>query len=314
MDASQLPDEAAHKILDMISPGSALTAISVPPGSFSNFTHIVEARATDGSPLKVVVRRYKVFGDYDRGEKARREFKSFELLYKHGVPVPEPLLLDETGELLGIPGIVSRFVPGSLVLDPPSDPLGWARKLAVTLAKIHSIPCGEEEQNFLLKGNAEASWVVRFDAAPRYMQEFPGGADLWQAIRDLYPHIRPVRPSLVHIDYWSGNILWYAGEISAVIDWEEAAYGDPGIDVAYARMNMVLMGLPAAAEEFLRIYEAEMGHKVENLGFWELAASVRPMINPEDWKVHQSPGMDMFQGFIADARKRASGLMTSRRS
>jgi hypothetical protein len=79
-------------------------------------------------------------------------------------------------------------------------------------------------------------------------------------------------------------------------------------------MNMVLMGLPAAAEEFLRIYEAEMGHKVENLGFWELAASVRPMINPEDWKVHQSPGMDMFQGFIADARKRASGLMTSRRS
>jgi aminoglycoside phosphotransferase (APT) family kinase protein len=314
MDASQLPDETARKVLDMISPGSALTSISVPPGSFSNFTHIVEARAADGSPLKVVVRCYKVFGDYDRGEKARREFKSFELLHKHGIPVPEPLLLDETGEVLGIPGIVSRFVPGSLVLDPPADPLGWARKLAVTLAKIHSIPCGEEEQKFLLKGNAEASWVVKFEAAPQYMRDYPGGAELWQAIRDLCLHIRPVTPSLVHIDYWSGNILWYEDEISAVIDWEEAAYGDRGIDVAYARMNMMLMGLPQAAEEFLHVYEAGTGHKVENLGFWELAAAVRPMIDPQDWKVHQSPGMDRFQGFIAEARKRASGLMTIGRS
>jgi aminoglycoside phosphotransferase (APT) family kinase protein len=77
-----------------------------------------------------------------------------------------------------------------------------------------------------------------------------------------------------------------------VIDWEEAAYGDPAVDLAYARMNMILMGLPEAAEEFLRIYELETGRPVKNLGFWELAASVRPMIDPVDWKVAGADGIN----------------------
>jgi len=43
-------------------------------GSFSNHTHLVEASLPDGEPIKLVVRRYQEYGDYDRGEKARREW------------------------------------------------------------------------------------------------------------------------------------------------------------------------------------------------------------------------------------------------
>jgi aminoglycoside phosphotransferase (APT) family kinase protein len=251
------------------------------------------------------VRRYKVFGDYDRGEKARREFKTFELLNRHQVPAPEALYLDETGEVLEIPGIVTRLVEGRLMMEAPSDPMDWARKLAWTLARIHSIPCGEDEQEFLLKGNAEAAWFLKYDAPPRYMQDYPGGADLWHTLRGLSPNIQAEQPVLLHIDYWSGNILWHGNEISAVIDWEEAAYGDPAVDVAYARMNMALVGLPDAAEEFTRVYGSETGRALQNLGFWELAAAVRPMTDPADWKIDQPPGMDIFQKFIADAKKKA---------
>jgi aminoglycoside phosphotransferase (APT) family kinase protein len=90
------------------------------------------------------------------------------------------------------------------------------------------------------------------------------------------------------------------------LDWEEAAYGDPVIDVAYARMNMILMGLNQAAGDFLQIYESEMGYKVENLGFWELAAAVRPMIDPEDWKVADNNELEknIFQQFMAEAKKK----------
>ncbi len=84
-----------------------------------------------------------------------------------------------------------------------------------------------------------------------YMQDFPGGAEVWATLKDLFPSMKPVPPALVHIDYWSGNILWKEGEISAVLDWEEAACGDPIIDVAYARMNMFLMGLPEAGRGIL---------------------------------------------------------------
>jgi aminoglycoside phosphotransferase (APT) family kinase protein len=129
---------------------------------------------------------------------------------------------------------------------------------------------------------------------------------LWHLLRELYQGIKRVAPVLLHLDYWSGNILWHENEISAVIDWEEAAFGDPAVDLGYARMNMCLMGLPDAADEFLRVYESETGHKVENLGIWELAASVRPMIDPEDWMVAGMNGLhrDIFLQFIANAKKR----------
>ena len=301
---NELQAEKILALLKRVATGSSLLNVELLPGSFSNHTHLVETRLPNGKPYKIVVRRYKIFGDYDRGEKARREFKTFELLNQHQVPAPQALLLDETGEILGAPGIVTRFVEGSLLLEAPSDAMDWARKLAKMLAKIHSIPCGKNQQNFLLKGNAEASWFLKYDSAPKYMQDYPGGADLWQMLRELYPNIREVHPSLLHIDYWSGNILWHKNEISAVLDWEEAAYGDPAIDVGYARMNMFLMTLPEAADEFLSVYESHMGHKVENLGFWELAAAVRPMTDPVDWKVTNTPGLNILLKFIEAAKKR----------
>ena len=302
-----LSPERVQAILERIEPGSSLLNTDLLPGSFSNYTHLVEACRADGKPFKIVVRRYKIFGDYDRGEKARREFKTFELLNRHWVPAPEALLLDESGDVLGSPGIVTRFVEGNLMMEVPSDVMDWAQKLAVTLAQIHSIPCGKAEQEFLLKGNDEAAWFLKYDIPPLYMQEYPGAADLWHSMRDLFSHLQTDTPSLLHIDYWSGNILWHENKISAVLDWEEAAYGDPAVDVGYARMNMVLMGAPDAADEFLRVYESEMGRKIKNLGFWELAASVRPMTDPVDWNVHETGlNKDVFIKFIEDAKRRAS--------
>jgi len=173
-----LPNETVQTILHKIAPGSHLQSVELLAGSFSNHTHLVEASLPGGQPLKLVVRRYQVYGNYDRGEKARREFKAFELIHNHGIPGPEALLLDDTGEFLGVPGIVTRFVPGALRLDAPDEPLPWARSLAVMLAKIHAIPLDEHARSFLLEANSEATWFLQGDAAPKFMQKFPGGTRL----------------------------------------------------------------------------------------------------------------------------------------
>ena len=132
----------------------------------------------------------------------------------------------------------------------------------------------------LLDGNSEAIWFAHADVPEEGLAAHEDGPMIWRLVRELRQHLRPVPARLVHVDYWPGNILWQGDQISAVLDWEEASCGDPGYDVAYAYMHIQLLGLESAAKAFLKVYEEEAGHQVENLGFWELAAAVRAMPDP----------------------------------
>jgi aminoglycoside phosphotransferase (APT) family kinase protein len=295
-------EEVVRALLEAIAPESTLSAIHPIEGDFDNSAYMVEAHSATGSPMHIVIKSYAEYG-MECSEKARLEFKALEWLRDHSVPVPDPLYLDENGTLLGTPSIVTSCVPGEHIIvpsDPPSDPLKWARAMGGMLAKIHSVPCDAEAQRLLLDANSEALWFLRSGSVPDYMNAYPGGAEIWQTVHDLLPDIHQVQPTLVHLDYWPGNILWDQGQITGIIDWEEAAYGDPAIDVAYCRMDMFTSGMEQAADELLVAYEAEMGRPVENLGFWELASTPRPMHNPA-WgpSVRQELGR-----FIANARRR----------
>ena len=295
--------DSLQSVLEIIEPGANFVALHSLEGDLSNSTHLIDARASDGSLFQVVTRRYAIFGDYDRGEKARREFKTLQLLKNHGAPVPVPLYLDDTGNILGSPGIVTRYMPGKLIMAQPY-PAQWAEILAKTLANIHSIPINASNTSFLLDANSEALWFLKSkDSMPNYISIHPKGSALWQAMLNYLPNLIRVEPSLVHIDYWSGNILWDQGVISAVVDWEEAAQGDPGIDVAYCRMDMILCGMSEAADRFLRTYEKEMSKPIVNLGFWDLAAAVRPMFNPNGW-ISESPAKECFADYVDAAIQR----------
>jgi hypothetical protein len=102
------------------------------PGSFSNRTYLIEAHLPDGGTLQCFVRRYQIFGKSDCGEKAWRELKAFELIHEHGIP-----------------GIVTHFVPGTLRLDAPAEPLPWARSLTAMLKKIYAIRLDKACRGFL---------------------------------------------------------------------------------------------------------------------------------------------------------------------
>jgi aminoglycoside phosphotransferase (APT) family kinase protein len=290
----------ACDVLAVVAPGSTLDRIGPLPGSYSNYTHVVFARSAAGTRSRFVIRRYAVFGSYDRGEKARREFLTLELLREYGIPAPTPLYLDQTGELLGIPGIVTAYVPGRQVHRPP-DPLMWARTLAITLAGIHAVPIGNGGDHFLLDADREASWFARTDTTPDYLARHRDGETLWQAVRHMLGRRVPAKPGLVHLDYWPGNVLWQGDTVSAVVDWEEAAYGDPAIDVAYARLNMALDGVDRAADLFLTTYEQQSRRCIENLALWELAAAVRPLYTPASWEIAEKDKASRLRRFIADA-------------
>jgi aminoglycoside phosphotransferase (APT) family kinase protein len=150
------------------------------------------------------------------------------------------------------------------------------------LLRVHDIRPSDRDRTDLSDANQQVLFFLRGER-PRLSGGHPLSADILQAVRELQPAVAEVKPVLVHMDYWQGNVLWHEGRISAVVDWDFGAYGDPAIDVAYFRMNMYLRGIKEAADVFLRSYEEGPGKVVQNLGFRELCAAAQPLPHPVLW-------------------------------
>ncbi|MCY3833903.1 MAG: phosphotransferase [Chloroflexi bacterium] len=304
--AANPPSAAAVvAVLDALTLKFSDFSIHSLPSTFSNFTHMVHVELADGLSRRIVLRRYNPENYEDGHDKQRCEYRALQLLQGHGVPAPAPLLLDETGELLGLPGIVTGFVDGEPI-QLPADASRWAEVAATAarmLARIHQVPFSESDKRYLMDDNVEVAWFIKDGKVPDYMRADPDGEEVWHLVKDGWGRWTPVEPRFAHTDYWAGNILWRGAEISAVVDWEEAGYGHPAADVAYARMGYFIEGIPEAAETFLREYEAAAGWQLTDLALFELAASVRPMTDPEGWFAH--PYMEAgFRRFIERAREK----------
>lgn len=294
---SSLHESAALALLNEIFPGSTLCSVRPVNGEFYNRQFYLDARSKDDEEFHFVVKLYQ--GDLDFCvHRARVEYQVLRWLHLRQCPVPEPVFLDDSGTVLGGPGLVTRFLPGSPILDPPYPPdLGW--QMALTLASIHAYPCDTTAQAFLLDKSPEKLWWLRSGSIPAWMEADPHGKLIWEAVSRLLPRQEKTPPRLCHADFWSGNVLCLAGKISAVVDWEEAGYGDAGSDVAYCYMSLILSGLDQDAQEFLFTYSLVTGGLVANLTLWKLVAAVRPIFLPDGW-IDQSPVRERFRKFIKE--------------
>lgn len=277
MDPALTPLDPAHAAaaLERAMPGAKYVSSSLLKGSFSNSTWVIEGQDARAARLRIVVRRLRG-GWSDPGARARLEFRALEIAGRSGIPVARPLLLDDTGDLLGAPGFVASFIDGTQLLNRGDR--AWARELACVLARIHAVRCVQGEG--LLDARGEALYFLKSGAMPREMIEDRDGKRVWDAVQGAIARVVIVDPVLVHLDYWTGNLLWRDGRIVAVVDWEEASCGDPAIDVAYMKRDLWGAGMREEAEWFVEEYESETGRPLANLPFWELAAAVRPMPNP----------------------------------
>lgn len=88
---------------------------------------------------------------------------------------------------------------------------------------------------------------------------------------------RKFRPALLHMDYAPGHVLVSNGRC-VVVDWGEAAVGDPAFDVAWMyhalrmekKTNKVDLG-----EYFVKCYETYMGQNPVNLQFCKDMTALR---------------------------------------
>ena len=88
---------------------------------------------------------------------------------------------------------------------------------------------------------------------------------------------------LLHGDFWPGNLLWRDGVLAAVVDWEDAAIGDPLADLAIARCDLSWGFGHRAMALFTRRYGEVTGFDPARLPLWDIAAAIHQAPHAADY-------------------------------
>lgn len=220
------------------------------------------------------------------------EYALLRAAFAARVTVPEPLFLCEDTAITGAPFFVMRRVTGLAAGHRVvrSDTLGGgraacARALGRELARIHSINPPRHDLAFL--GDPPADACLGFIAAQRAAldrQAMPRPALEW-GLRHLERTAPPpLPPVLNHNDFRTGNLMLTDAGVTAVLDWEFAAWGDPHADLGWLCAKCWRFGNNAQEaggigprQALYEGYAAEGGAVVDpgRVLWWEIAAHIR---------------------------------------
>jgi aminoglycoside phosphotransferase (APT) family kinase protein len=244
----------------------------VGPGSRVNqsgeFRHGTSSEVTpldvvdrDGEQQALVLRRFVDDAWLAREpDLAAREAAVLEALAAGPVPAPALIAVDATGADAGVPTVLTRRLPGTVVVTP-TNLERWLRGLADLLAMIHASPIPPGLRPYrpwyattrVLEPPAWSHAAPAWTAAIRRAREpTPGGASVF-----------------LHRDFNPTNVLWVRGHVSGIVDWVEASAGPAGADLGHCRCNLAQdLGLEAA--DALR---DEVG-PAEYDPYWDLVSAV----------------------------------------
>ena len=220
------------------------------------------------------------------------EFAVLKAAFAAGVTVPEPLFASDDAAAFGRPFFVMRRVNGiaaahRITRDAALEPAfaGIAERLARELARIHTIRPPRPDLYFLAP-YAEVGPAQQIAGFLAYLDRHPTPRPVLEwGIRWLETHIpSPAEPVLCHHDFRTGNYMLDGAELTGILDWEFAGWGDPHEDIAwfcckgwrFARLDREAGGITNRTS-FYRAYESASGRCIDpkRVRFWEVLASVR---------------------------------------
>lgn len=284
--AASLHKEKFHKLVQKLFKGSKLLHAWELKGGISAQVTALEIELPDGQTKKAIVRQHSE-RDFKRNPQiAADEFKLLQILNSVGMPTPKPYALEPAGETFPTPCIVIEFVEGH-VESNPDDVTGFVRTLATNLAKIHKIDCSKLDLSFLPK--QEEAYTEKLLKKPAHLDESLEEGRIRTALEKVWPLPQRNQDGLLHGDFWPGNTLWKEGQLLAVIDWEDAALGDPLADLANARLEILWAFGMEAMNDFTHQYQSMMpAMDFNNLAYWDLCAALQPASVLSEWGLEES--------------------------
>lgn len=254
--------EPYARVAERAVPGGRLLRHWTLTGGVSAKVEALEILTPDGELRRLVVRQPQAsVSKPDPAATCAMEHWLLSTLHRHGVRVPASLLVDASAKILRKPYRVMELVDGTTELPAETLDLTLPR-MATWLADLHALdfePLGLTE---LPPREDPIAGALHFLPSTREHAAARAGLADWGPLRGAR--------ALLHGDFWPGNILWRDGEIVAVVDWEDAAIGDPLCDLATARLELTWKHGPAAAETFTELYVARTEPVHAELAVWEL--------------------------------------------
>lgn len=263
-----------------LSPGARLLSVRNLTGGVSAQVIAFEIERPDGSVQKLVLRRHSETDYAANPNIAADEYKLLQILQAVGIPAPAPIYLDESCELLPTPYLVIQFVEGETQLNPHRV-LRLVRQLAQQLAFIHTRDFAEHDLTFL--SDQAKRFAAKLQSRPAVLDNTLSEGRIRDALESRGVPRPRNKQTLVHGDYWQGNVLWRDGKIVAVLDWEDAALGDPLADLANARLEILWGFGPRAMRTFTQHYQSLTPLDYSQLFLWDLYAALRPAGKLDTW-------------------------------
>lgn len=264
-------------VAQKVVPGGRLQRSWPLEGGVSASMQALEISDPGGSLQCVVVRQPggKDCKALDAGA-AATELALLETLGGLGLPVPKPCLLDESGAVLPAPYFVMEHIDGTTSVSDAALP-GAMRQMAHFLGRLHALDLAELDLPTL---------PVLEDPREGALHYLPRGASTARLREVLESRTTPLpknAPSLLHGDFWPGNVLWNDGGIAAVVDWEDASTGDPVSDLAASRAEILCEHGEAAMDSFTEHYLACRDVDLSELALWEVYVSAAAIAMMSEW-------------------------------
>lgn len=261
-----------EQVVQKIIPRGKLRRAWPLKGGISAEMIALEIEQSDGQAKKLIVRRPGEASLKQNPQAASDEFKLLQWMRAMGLATPEPYYLDQSGQIFTAPYLVIDYIEGKIEFAPV-DLAGFTRQLATHLAMIHQVGDAAQALSFLPGGTKK--FVEKLGEQPAELNESLAEGRIRETLAAVWPLASRNAPALLHGDFWPGNILWREDQLVAVIDWEDARLGDPLVDLAITRLDLVWIFGIEAMQTFTHHYQALMPLDYTHLPYWDLWAALR---------------------------------------
>jgi aminoglycoside phosphotransferase (APT) family kinase protein len=326
-------DKKFEEVVHKFEPQSKLIRTWELKGGVSAQVTAIEIELSDGRMKKMIVRQHGEVDLEHNPHIAADEFKLLQLLHYAGLAVPKPYYLGQSDEIFSTPYVVIEYIEGEPIFAPkfvantpamggasalhtipqiashhPHSTFPYATthpihrfevepaadhsfQLATQLSILHKVDCSNLDVSFLPL--QEKKVAEKLGKRPVKVDELLDEGHIRDAVEAVWPLPQINSSVLLHGDFWPGNILLRDGQIAGVIDWEDAALGDPLADVANSRLEMLWAFGIDAMRSFTHYYQSMTIIDFTNLPYWDLYAALRPISQIAEWGLEDSTEITM---------------------